>query len=84
MDFELGTAVKSVFFLRGEVVVASCGRLEGKIPFPFNSQYKFTSGNAFITFITNSRLGLFLPVNKCEILERCTLMLSANAEADSP
>ncbi len=54
----------------------------GKAPLPFNSQYRFTSGKVLITFSTNSKLGLFLPESKWEILERCTLILSAKTEAD--
>ena len=54
----------------------------GKAPLPFNSQYRFTSGKVLITFNTNSRLGLFLPESKWEILDRCTLILSAKTAAD--
>jgi len=54
----------------------------GKVPLPFKSQYRFTSGKVLITFNTNSKLGLFLPESKWEILERCTLILSAKTEAD--
>ena len=57
---------------------------DGNSPLPFKSQYKFTSGNVLITFSTNSKLGLFLPESKCEILERCTPILSAKAAADNP
>ncbi len=32
--------------------------------------------------MTNSKLGLFLPVSKCEMLDRCTPILSAKDEAE--
>ena len=54
----------------------------GKVPLPFNSQYRFTSGKVLITFNTNSKLGLFRPDSRWEILDRCTLILSAKTEAD--
>ncbi len=57
---------------------------EGKVPLPSSNQYKSTSGNVFVNLSTNSKLGLFLPESKWEILERCTLILSANTEADIP
>ena len=54
----------------------------GKVPLPFNNQYRFTSGKFLTTFNTNSKLGLFRPDSKWEILDRCTLILSAKTEAD--
>lgn len=47
---------------------------EGKIPFPFNSQYNSTSGNFSKTFKTKSKLGLFLPESRCEIVDLFTLI----------
>lgn len=54
----------------------------GKLPLPFKSQYRFTSGKVLTSFNTNSKLGLFLPESKWEMLERCTLILSAKTAAD--
>jgi hypothetical protein len=58
--------------------------LEGKTPLPFSNQYRFTSGKVLTTRITNSRLGLFLPVRRWEMLDLCTPILSAKAEAVRP
>ncbi len=56
----------------------------GKVPFPLSSQYRFTSGKDLTTFKTNSRLGLFLPVSRCDIVDLWTPILSAKTEAESP
>lgn len=53
----------------------------GKLPLPFNSQYKSTSGYAFSTLVTKSKLGLFRPLKICEVEERCTPIFSENDEA---
>ena len=42
----------------------------GKEPLPNNSQYRSTSGKEVMTLRTNSRLGLFLPAKRWEILDR--------------
>ncbi len=53
----------------------------GKVPFPFKTQYKSTSGKTSKILSMKSRLGLFLPESKWDKLERCTPILSANEEA---
>lgn len=66
----------------GSVSLGSVSLVAGKFPLPFNSQYRFTSGKVLTSFNTNSKLGLFRPESKWEILERCTLILSAKTAAD--
>ena len=66
----------------GAIVFDCAVEIGGKAPLPFNNQYRFTSGKVLITFNTNSKLGLFLPESRWEILDRCTLILSAKTEAD--
>ncbi len=57
---------------------------EGNVPLPFNSQYNSTSGNCWITFITKSKLGLFLPESKCEMVDLLKSIASEKAVADNP
>ena len=55
----------------------------GKLPLPFNNQYNSTSLNSYNTFNTKSKLGLFLPDSRCDILDLWTLILSAKEAADN-
>ena len=64
-------------FWSGVVVV-----LLGNSPTPLKSHKRSISGKALRTLVMNSKLGLFRPLNICEILERCTVIISAKAEAD--
>jgi len=54
----------------------------GNSPTPLKSHTRSMSGKAFSTLVINSKLGLLRPLNMCEMLERCTLIISAKAEAD--
>ena len=58
--------------------------LLGNSPTPLKSHKSSMSGKALRTLVINSKLGLFRPLNICEILERCTVTISAKAEADKP
>lgn len=83
--FELVLVVAVLIFGRGlgsENSFAVFG--EGKDPVPFSSQYRLMSGNVFTTLRTNSKLGLFRPESRWEILERWTLILSAKLAAEKP
>ena len=51
-------------------------------PWPLKIHKRSISGKAVRTLEINSRLGLFLPLSIWEILERCTVMVSAKVEAD--
>ena len=53
-------------------------------PVPLSNQYKLMSGKAVLSFNIKSKLGLFLPLKMCEILDLCTWINSAKVEADSP
>ncbi len=83
---ELALAGKSIVvvfcFVDGVGCEISFFASEGKDPFPFRSQYKLTSGKTLMTLSTKSKLGLFRPDRRCEMLERCTLTLSAKLEAE--